>query len=427
MRRYIIIIFAAFLSLSVIAQNVLEELQEDPMKAGSNYYHYPTPTSALTPAPKGKKPFYISHYGRHGSRYLNNQREYDYPYTTLLRADSLGKLSVTGKEMLRRVTLLREEANLRLGELTPLGIQQHKEIARRMYSRFPEVFKGDAEVKARSTVVIRCILSMENALLELKACNPRLRINHDASQRDMYYMNQQDYHLFGMRQKKEVQDVFKAYCNKHSVHQTAMDRLFNDTVYAHHEVDEYELNRILFKLASSVQGTELGKQFSLFDIYTKEELYHNWLQANAYWYIMAGICPQTGGKSPFTQRNLLRKIIEEADSAIARKGSRADLRFGHETVVLPLTCLLDINHFGSKHEELEQLESQGWINYKVYPMACNIQIVFYRKNEKDQDVLLKVLLNENEATLPLPTDCAPYSHWSDFRTFYLEKLSTYKE
>ena len=60
-------------------------------------------------------------------------------------------------------------------------------------------------------------------------------------------------------------------------------------------------------------------------------------------------------------------------------------------------------------------------------MGANVQFIFYRKNPKDQDVLFKVLLNEEEATLPIPTDCAPYYHWSDFREHYLKKLNDYQE
>jgi hypothetical protein len=55
-------------------------------------------------------------------------------------------------------------------------------------------------------------------------------------------------------------------------------------------------------------------------------------------------------------------------------------------------------------------------------MGANLQFIFYRSGPKDKDVLLKVLLNEQEATLPIPTDCAPYYHWADFRSYCLEKL-----
>ena len=31
---------------------------------------------------------------------------------------------------------------------------------------------------------------------------------------------------------------------------------------------------------------------------------------------------------------------------------------------------------------------------------------------------LKLLLNEREVTLPLPTDTAPYYHWKDVRNYW---------
>jgi len=427
MRKFILISFAILSYATVWAQTVREELRENNMKASSNYFAYPGPSASLSPAPKGKKPFYISHYGRHGSRFLINQREYDYPYAVFHKADSLGKLTAKGQETYRRIRLLREEARHRLGELTPLGGRQHHDIARRMFERFPTVFKGNAYVDAKSTVVIRCILSMENALQQLSAMNPRLRITHDASQHDMYYMNLQDKKLYGQKWTPEARKQYDDFCDKHQCHVAPMSRLFSDTAYAHHEVNLYRLNLAYFKFASSAQGTEIGKSFDMFDIYTPDELYDNWLQVNAFWYILYGACPLNGGMQPFVQRNLLRAIIQEADSRIALPDHGATLRYGHETVVLPLACLLGINGFDQKISNLSELVDHGWINYKVFPMAANIQFVFYRSSPHDQDVLFKVLLNEDEATLPIPTDCAPYYHWSDFRSHYLQLLDNYKE
>ena len=428
MRKVILIALAAIISSGIWAQNVREELKADYDKAGSNYYAYPEPKESLTPAPKGKKPFYISHYGRHGSRYLIHYREYDYPYATLQSADKIGKLSETGKLVMEHIRLLREEAQGRLGELTPLGAKQHQGIARRMFERFPEVFKGNVCVDAKSTIVIRCIISMDNALHQLAALNPRLHITSDASEHDMYYMNLQDRQLYNKKWPQKATDVYDAYCKTHARHEEPMLRLFSDKDYAWQSINLSRLNLSIFKLASSVQGTRYGKAFSLFkDIYTDEELYQNWLQANAYWYISYGSSPLNGGTQPFSQRNLLRKIISEADSCIALPRPGATLRFGHETMVLPLTCLLGLNGFDQQVEDLEELESRAWINYQVFPMAANLQFIFYRKNPKDDDVLVKVLLNENEATLPIASDCVPYYHWKDFKEFYLKKLAEYKE
>ena len=425
MRKVVLFALWALSVASVCAQNVREELKRDFLKAGSNYYAYQGPTRALTPAPAGLKPFYLSSYARHGSRYLINASDYEIPYNIMLKAHRQGKLTTLGEQAFDHLEMLYDEAKGRYGDLTPLGAAQHRQIAQRMYDRFPEVFKGNAMIEAKSTVVIRCILSMQNELLQLAKNNPRLIFNADASQHDMYYMNLQDSALYKKRYSRKTQEVYREFCSHHEVHIPAMKKLFNDTTYFNNEVDAFELNRAIFKIASSVQGTEMRYHFNLFDVYTSDELYENWLQANAFWFLSFGCNPYNGAQQPYTQRHLLRRIIEDADSCIYRPHPGATLRFGHETIILPLTCLLDLNGYGREIDDMEQLDIKGWINFEVFPMAANIQFVFYRKNKKDRDIIFKVLLNENEATLPLPTDMVPYYHWKDFREKYLKKLDAY--
>jgi hypothetical protein len=38
-----------------------------------------------------------------------------------------------------------------------------------------------------------------------------------------------------------------------------------------------------------------------------------------------------------------------------------------------------------------------------------------------------VLLNEQEARLPIRTDCAPYYHWRDFRRHYLKMIDNFEK
>ncbi len=125
------------------------------------------------------------------------------------------------------------------------------------------------------------------------------------------------------------------------------------------------------------------------------------------------------------QRNLLRRIIEEADSCLQLERPGATLRFGHESVLLPLTCLMELNGYGLQTDNLESLERKGWVDYRVIPMAANIQLVFYRRDFQDKEILVKVLLNENEAKLPVDTVEESYYRWSDVRDYYLKKLATY--
>ena len=425
MKKTIVLLSAWIFSVGVFAQQAREEMKKDRNLSADNYVAYPGPQKPQTPAPKGYKPFYISHYGRHGSRYLIGTKDYDSPYFTLAHADSLGKLTPKGKETLRKLDLIRREANGRDGELTLRGAQQHKDIARRMYRNYPEVFAGKANIEARSTLVIRCILSMENALQQLLALNPQLQIFHDASRHDLYYMNQEDKKLQAQKMPEEVKEVYNQFSKKHDVYERVMNSLFNDAAYWKENVNGSELNRNLYRLASNLQSTELRSKVSLYDLFTDDELYDAWLRYNAWWYINYGPSPLNGGTQPYTQRNLLRTIIQQADSCIALPHPGATLRYGHDTMVMPLTCLLDLNGYGKQISDLEQLDKQGWCDYKIFPMASNLQFVFYRKSLADKDVLFKILLNENETTLPIKTDKAPYYHWKDFKAFYLKKLNAY--
>ena len=427
-RRLLLTLMAVFFAVIIHAQSVLDEIRNNIVLSSSNYMAYPGPQQKkLTPAPKGMKPFYISHYGRHGSRFHSKPAIYNEPYLVLAKADSLGKLTPLGHEVMLELDRIRKDAENRWGDLTPLGAQQHRDIALRMAKRFPEVFRGRANVDARSTGVARCILSMDYAMMQLLRINPQLNIHIEATHRDIAFLNQQDKKLFRMKKNKASTDLYDSYYKRYKKSDRLTYSLFNDSVYVNSHVNVTDFDLSLMLVAAIMPGTELGKEIDLLRLFTPEEAYEIWKIGNVHWYIGWGASTTSQGLQPYTQRNLLRWIINDADKYIQQPNTNVQMRFGHETVLLPLVCLLDLNGYGVSLDNLDQLEERGWVNYRVFPMASNIQFIFYRRNPQDRDVLFKVLLNENEATLPLPSEQAPYYKWSDFRNYYLKKLDAYQE
>ena len=80
-------------------------------------------------------------------------------------------------------------------------------------------------------------------------------------------------------------------------------------------------------------------------------------------------------------------------------------------------CLLrlsDTDYSGTDGDDI----AENWRNYLLYPMACNIQFVFFRKTGSPD--LVKILLNEREQKLPIPSDMAPYYKWADVRAYMLD-------
>ena len=422
MRRNFIIFFI----LPIITSSAFdykEMLRQDPAMISGEYYHYVYKPLAETAAPKGYKPFYISHYGRHGSRYHSGSLYFQQAMRPLQKGDSLGILTPAGKRLLADLQELLDIHQGHFGMLSEAGINEHRDIARRMYERFPEVFEGKTNIEARSTIIIRCILSMTNELMELKARNPQLTVFHDASDHDMWYMNLDKTELQKQRDNEYIRDEYKRWTDEHVDYKPLMKRLFSDDKYVEDSVDVGLLGYRMFKLAAMVQNSEIRHKLTLWDIYTNDEIYNLWMTDNVYWYQRYGYHPHNGGQ-PQNQRNLLRRFVEQADSCLRLERPGATLRFGHEVVVLPLACIMGLNGADLSTDNMNELVEKGWINYRIFPMASNIQLVFYRRNAADSDVLVKILLNENEATLPpsVKPVSAPYYRWSDVRQFFMSRI-----
>ena len=427
--KYTLLLILAVSSCRLsVAQSVIDLIKQRPSYASCNYDVYPDSiTAKLTPAPAGKKPFYISHYGRHGSRYISNRSGFDTPYFMMLHADSLNELTPTGQQVLRHMNNIMRNTEGRWGELTGYGKQQMQNIGRRMAERFPEVFHPGANVTCISTVVPRCIESMGSAAMEMLQVCPQLHITMQASKRTQWYMNYQDKKLRRNYMTPEAQKALDAYTATRMGNTRLMELIFKNPDIAEEFVNQEDFSYYLMKMGLFQLNTNFNRNTNLIGLFNTNDLYRMWQVDNAYWYLQHGACKLNGGNQPYTQRHLLKKMIADADSCIKLPDPGAQLRFGHETVLLPLVCLIGVNGFDFSTDNLDELESHGWWCSSVFPMAGNLQFIFYRSNPKDKDVLVKVLLNEVEATLPISTDCAPYYHWSDFRQYCLNKLAAYKQ
>jgi hypothetical protein len=408
----------------VFETSAKDEIAANHYLAGSNYLDYDRQlsTKPLTPSPKGYEPFYMSHYGRHGSRWLIWEGDYTLPIRALKSAHENGKLTEVGEETLQKLEAIFSTTEKRLGDLTTVGERQHHGIGKRMAQNFPEIFKTkNLKIDARSTVVIRCILSMIAECEELAAANPTAQIHNDVSESLQYYLNQPWEGIVkeeGKTGDKEYHDAEVKYTHPERL----MKVLFNDQQWVYNDVMAGDLMRRLFDVATNMQSHDTD--IELLSLFTDEELYDQWRIRNVGWYLDYGASPVSGTKMPFSQLNLLKNIIETADTVTQ---TQATLRFGHEVCVMPLACLLELDNCGMAVENLDELDTY-WRNYRIFPMACNIQLVFYRpKKGKEGDILVKALLNEREAYMPASTDQWPYYKWKDLREYYLNKIAAFEQ
>ncbi|MBP3482652.1 MAG: histidine-type phosphatase [Alistipes sp.] len=416
------------------AQNAKQEIEADINKAGGVYLAYPAPEETLTPAPKGYKPFYLTHYGRHGSRYLLLNDEYDDPVEILDKAYYAGKLTPLGKDVRTRMQRIYSVAKNRAGELTQLGARQHREIAARMADNFPEIFKRrGTKITVWSSVVPRCLLSMAAACDALKEHNPSLEITRDASAAHMYKLHcfRKDFNpLLSEKAQGIIRNTdpeWAALRNEFMRRNIDPARitglLFTKPDYAEGRFDAYDFTRKLMLNAVSLQGLDID-DVTLGDLFTTEELYGLWRYMNFDEYHRFGPSARYGNTILGEAKNMLRVFIEETDHALAAGQPSASLRFGHDTSLMAMTALMQIYGCAERVADDDKIE-ESWVNYRITPMAANLQAVFYRSAASD-DILVKIILNEHEVRIPVASATAPYYRWKDVKQFWTEVLQNTK-
>lgn len=417
-RQFLILISALLLSVSMMAQTALDEIRECPEKSGGVYYAYPVPTQRLTPAPKGYKPFYISHYGRHGSRYLLSDNDYKRALDALRTANDNGALTEKGRDVLSKMEIIWQEAQYHGDQLAPLGRRQHRGIAERMYRNYPEVFKQKGrKITARSTTSMRVTISMIAFVERLHELNAKLNIDWDNSSENMQYLN---YHTQEYNRVKNDFNGWRRVQSQFGARGIPSERftaqLISDPSKA--GINVGGLMGQIYNVAVDLQNMETD--INLLDLFTPEELYEQWRNENAWFYPCDGPSPLNQGTAIESCKPLLKHFVDKAEDAIAGRGDMATLRFGHDGNVIPLAAIMHLKNRDAVEEDLHKID-QVWRDYFISPMGANIQLIFYRKKGND-DILVKFLHNECETSIPVSTDMAPYYHWKDVKAFFEKQL-----
>ena len=115
--KNLLLLASLTLTMPLTAQTPQEDFKRDITLSGSNSVAYRGPQKQLTAAPKGYKPFYLSHYGRHGSRYMIGKQAYDVPYFSLLadRNEMVDVYSLHGVRLLHQVPYSQLQSLLKSG------------------------------------------------------------------------------------------------------------------------------------------------------------------------------------------------------------------------------------------------------------------------------------------------------------------------
>ena len=434
MKKSIIVSLVLLIPLALCAEiTKKEDINKDNLyKFRGSMTQYEDPGVTYSKAPKGFKPFYMSHYGRHGSRYLLNTPQYNDPYTILQQADEKGVLTDFGKDVLRRLEIMAKDADGHLGDLTIVGQQHHRGIARRMVRNYPEIFNKNTTIVARSTTSHRVMASMTAAMMEFSSILPKMNIDYNCSDFDRGYMNSEDRAINSAKNSRERNAAVNAFNAKHNNPERLMCALFTDTTF----ITRYQrtsssgsvsvsdrsddLYTKIYDIAANM-GSHSYLGFDLDDVFTYDEWYDCWLQNNLYWFSVSGYHDLTQNIVPYGHATLLQDFLDKADIALANGTPAANLRYGHDTALYPLLCLMEVNDCEFAPKDIEDLATK-WVNYDIVHMGSNLQLIFFK--DKNGKILVRALLDEKEAKLP--TECYKDAKGKEYPYFYeWDKLEKY--
>ncbi len=387
---------------------------------GNLYRQYEFPQIKDTPAPHGFKPFYISHLGRHGSRYPVS-RAYVYNGLDILqKGDSLGILTKEGHDLLQTYQKFDSLCVGMYGMLSDKGIKEHKLLAERMSKRFFSVFSNArrSRINVSSTDIPRAIVSGANFCSTLASHTSDLDFRFITGPKYTQLICN-DSHPRIIANNKVGASLSDAYMEKHFPYASFYGRIFTDTqkIYA-----QLKTKRLLVEstFANGIVADALGFPDMLRQMTPEEFKEASMAYTNKMFY------NHCNGKVPGQWRRhfmdeLLKDVISKADAALsAGSNVAADLRFGHDTGIMPFFSLIGIEAFERQWDFDEAC--LFWNPTETMCMATNFQMIFYQN--KQQDVLVKMLVNEKETCLPLLKPfAAPYYKWDDLKAYFLRRLA----
>jgi len=180
MKKYLILIPVLLLGWSMTAGaqrlGVREEVRADWNKSSGLDCLVDPSLKSPTPVPKGYEAVYISHYGRHGSRYAYTSEAYTIILNMLSEGRKQGNLTPRGEKLLDELEPFWDYVQYRVGDLTEIGWNQHQEIARTMVTSFPTAFGKGSVVDACSSASVRAIMSMSSACTAISRLAPDAKV-----------------------------------------------------------------------------------------------------------------------------------------------------------------------------------------------------------------------------------------------------------
>lgn len=361
---------------------------------------------------------FINHVGRHGARYPSSAANCRELKAALMKADSLGTISSTGRELLKLTDRVMRLSAGQWGALDSLGMAEQAGIATRMLRNYPELFGGDVSVSALSSYSPRAMMSMYSFTHRLDRLNNETTFTtltgHTTSPLMRPFDTVQDYIEF--RDNKVWEPVYNEYFDA-TCPTTAIMRALGSR-YPFDNADH--VRRLAYSEWAVVAGcSAMSVEVDPLVYFTSDEFNAVWSCFNLRQYLRYSASTVSSVPADIASQ-LVLNLVQTTDAFInGDKDTTVRLRFGHAETLMPLVSLLRLRgcYYLTNYFDTVALH---WRDFDIVPMAANLQLVLFRSRNSGR-YYLRASLNETPIPL-LPNSDELYVPWQQARDYMMQCL-----
>lgn len=361
---------------------------------------------------------FVNHVGRHGARFPASPRSYTAVQTALMRADSLGTITPTGRRLLAIVGHVTDYAHNRWGALDSLGMAEQRGIASRMFRNYSALFDSGT-VNAISSYSPRCVMSMYEFTHQLDRLNNNVEIRTSSGRVNSPLMRpfDTDRDYLDFMRRREWQGPYELYLRT-TVPASVVTRLLGDK----YPIARDEAQDLAMDVYGVVAGwAAMGLPYKPEEFVSRADLNSLWSVFNLRQYLQRTATTLSAVPADIAS-DLLLDLINTTDAAAGGKApASVCLRFGHAETLMPLLSLMKLRGCNYLTNYFDTV-GLHWRDFDVVPMAANLQLILFK--DRNGRYLVRVDLNETPVPL-MPDSDALYTPWDVARQYLLRQVPLY--
>lgn len=322
--------------------------------------------------PDSLKPCFCAYVARHGSRYMSSERKFLKLEKALQQAELDGYITKKGKAFLSLLKEVREITGNRWGELSPLGVEEERQLGQLMFRDFAPLHEKSA-ILTVSSFVPRAEMTMyqfnHSLLLNNDSIATITATGHQFS--PLVYCFAYDKVYSQYRKDGNWKEYIDRY-EEEKVPTEALTRLIGKEL-----TDTKKARELTLQIYSVLQSLRaMGLPAPTDEFMTTDEFRKCWQVSNFTHYLRNNVSA-LDNSCVMATKPLIEAILNNCDNALndSTRHLHTQLHgyFGHAETLLPLLSVMQIPGCYAMPDDPDDLE-KSWQIQDITPLAANFAL-----------------------------------------------------